>query len=91
MRYAVIWEKGAIAALGNIWLAGPHRNSISAAQAAIDQLLSLNPKGNGAPVSEGLWAIERAPLRVLYEIHEAHRLVLVTLVADSRDLLDCQT
>jgi hypothetical protein len=77
MNYRVSWDLNPITTLARIWLQAVDRNAITAAQARIDHLLHSDPLGNGVPVSEGLYAIQVHPLRVLFEIDSARRRVRV--------------
>src|SRR5262249_50106651 len=68
MKYAVDWADDALDTLATIWMHSADRQAVTAAQAAIDRLLAADPLGNGAPVSERLYALEVHPLRVLFEV-----------------------
>jgi mRNA-degrading endonuclease RelE of RelBE toxin-antitoxin system len=77
-RYRVIWRKRPRRELAAIWIIAPDKNSVTQAQATADRLLSTDPYRYGSPVSEGLWAITVAPLRISFEIDDARSRVVVT-------------
>jgi hypothetical protein len=77
MSFSVDWTPVALDALAAIWVSSPHRQAVTAAQARIDRLLAANPLGNGAPRGEGLYVIDVHPLRALFEVSAADRVVKV--------------
>ena len=80
MRFEVHWEDDDLAVLASLWLSAPDKMAVTRAQAAIDRLLAVDPIKNRTPLSEGIYAIEVHPLRVLYEINLADRSVDVVAV-----------
>jgi hypothetical protein len=81
MSYSVEWSAEARAQLAATWLQQvASRQAITSAQARIDKMLAADPARFGAALSEGLFAIEQAPLRALYEISDAERRVEVVAV-----------
>jgi mRNA-degrading endonuclease RelE of RelBE toxin-antitoxin system len=75
MNYTVDWSKDALDLLGAVWLVAPDRSAVTRAQALIDQRLSANPLAHAKPVSEGLYAIDVAPLRAIFELDDDARRV----------------
>ncbi len=81
MSYSVDWAPDALSELAATWIQQvPFRQAITAAQERLDRLLAADPLGNGTPVSEGLYAIDVAPLRAQFEVSGADRLVTVVSV-----------
>jgi hypothetical protein len=80
MSYSVDWTGDALAALTAVWIHSSNRQSVTLAQASLDQILSADPFGRGKAVSEGLYAIEIHPLRVQFEVSEIERIVTVVSV-----------
>jgi hypothetical protein len=81
MSYSVDWAPAARSHLAAIWIQQvSHRQAITAAQARMDRLLAVDPLQNGNPLSEGLYAIDVHPLRAVYEVSDAGRLVSVVSV-----------
>ena len=54
---------------------------VSKASYQIDRDLRFHAEEKGTPLSEGLWVIERNPLRAVFEIKEEDRLVRVVSLA----------
>ena len=82
MNYSVYWNDDALDTLATIWTQSADRGAVTKAQATVDRLLTANPLVNGAPASEGLWAIEVHPLRVQFEIDISNRAVKVVSVGE---------
>ena len=81
MNYVVDWTTGPVVTLAALWQDYKDlRQEITTAQAEIDRVLARDPLGHGVHISEGLYALEKHPLRVLFEISEHDRLVTVTSV-----------
>jgi hypothetical protein len=80
MNFTVDWPDDSLAALAAAYLQAPDRQAVTAAQAAIDRLLAMDPRGNSTAVNEGLYALEVRLLRVQYEISERDRIVTVVSV-----------
>jgi mRNA-degrading endonuclease RelE of RelBE toxin-antitoxin system len=80
MKYFVDWELDPLGALAAIWLQVKDRKVVTQAQARIDQALSVDPHGVGHSLTEGLYALEVHPLRVLYEIDDGTKVVTVVSV-----------
>jgi hypothetical protein len=77
MKFDVDWEEDVLSALASLWLFAADRAALTQAQASVDRLLAKDPIGNGIALSEGIYAIEVPPLRVLYEVNEGARSVKV--------------
>ena len=80
-RFTVFWRQTAVDQLAEIWLAGSDRSQINGAVKAIDALLSSDPLGDlTRELAEGLRAATVLPLRVIYAVGEADRIVDVATV-----------
>ena len=77
MRYTVIWDDEQLDQLAACYNAASDPNAVSAAQHRIDQLLRTSPLMNADPESEGLFSLQVPPLRVIFEVVDADRLVRV--------------
>jgi hypothetical protein len=64
----VVWVASAEEELANLWLASSDRSDVSQAADGIDTALRHHGADVGIELSEGLFAIELAPLRVLFEV-----------------------
>ncbi len=80
MNYRVDWTDEALDHLAAAWAQAPDRQAVTDAQSTIDKLLARNPLGQGAVRSEGLYVIEVRPLRTLFEVSDADRIVTVVSV-----------
>jgi len=80
-RYTVVWHQGAHDELARLWLDAPDRNAVRQAADAVDRELGTDAAGKGAPVSEDLRRLIVPPLRVLFSVSEADRMVRVLGVA----------
>jgi mRNA-degrading endonuclease RelE of RelBE toxin-antitoxin system len=79
----VVWVESAEQELASIWMALPDRNKVSHATHEIDQALQRDAIGQGVVVCEGLYAIERGPLRALFEVLSEDRIVRVLKIKPS--------
>lgn len=79
-RYTVVWWEEADAELLRLWLDSPHRPEITAASREIDRMLATNAEAAGEEVSEGLYALEVAPLRVQFDVVQEDCVVRVWTV-----------
>ncbi|HMP08312.1 MAG TPA: hypothetical protein PJ982_18335 [Lacipirellulaceae bacterium] len=75
--FTVVWQSGVQAELASLWLAADDREAVAQAANEIERKLSRDPTRYGLPIKEGLYSIEAPPLRVLFEIREADRIVEV--------------
>ena len=82
MKYSVDWTDDAIDSLTTIWLQSADRGAVTTAQVAIDKLLAADPLVKGALVSEGLYALEVHPLRVLFAVDDVASVVTVESVKE---------
>lgn len=80
MRRTVLWVTSAEGELAEIWMASFSRNDVAAASQSIDARLTDDAESNGVRLSEGLWAIEESPVRVIYEILDDDRVVRILKV-----------
>ena len=81
MRYTVVWSVAAEDQLAEIWLASAHRGAVTAASHAVETQLANQPDSSGTPLHEGLYSIEISPLRVIYAVEDADRLVKILRVS----------
>jgi hypothetical protein len=58
-KWTVVWEDAAEVSLGNIWFGAGQSPKVTAASYQIDKALHDDARGNGSPLAEGLWVIER--------------------------------
>ena len=79
-RYTVVWVKRVEDRLIELWLNAEGREAVRAATHQIDLELSSEPGGKGGPMAEGLRWFEAGPLRVLYDVRDADRVVEVVAV-----------
>jgi hypothetical protein len=80
MSYSVNWDEDALSALAAIWVLATDRPAVNKAQESIDRLLAGDPLANGAPLKEGLFALEVPPLRALFELSTEEKSVRVVSV-----------
>jgi plasmid stabilization system protein ParE len=66
--------------LAAIWPASPDRVGVTRADAVACQLLSDDPAGRSAHLSEGLYRLTVAPLVYYFSIDDARKLVRVATV-----------
>lgn len=76
----IVWSSSAEEELAEIWLASIDRRAISLAVHQIDTHLRLRGIRAAVPVSEGLFAVECLPLRVLCEEIHADALIRILKV-----------
>ena len=85
-RLTVVWVESAEQELASIWLAFPDRNKVSMATHEIDQALKRDAIGEGVELCEGLYAIERSPLRAIFELLSEDKIVRVVKIKRSGSL-----
>lgn len=68
MSYRVEWEDSARSELSAEFVDGKDKVAIIDALYQIDRALESDPIGNGEPLSEGLFYIDRPPIRAIYSI-----------------------
>ena len=79
----VVWVESAEQELASIWMAMPNRNKIALATHEIDQALKRDAIGEGIELCEGLYAIQRGPLRAIFEFSPDDEIVRVVKVKPS--------
>jgi hypothetical protein len=79
--WKVVWLDDAEQELASIWLNATDKAAVTAADAAIQHLLSTDPLKHGAELSEGLRKLHVAPLLVFFSANSATRTVEVSWVA----------
>jgi hypothetical protein len=78
--FTVEWETPAEDELCRLWMQTNDPAAVTRSQAQIDQLLAHDPLGNGKHMSEGLYAIDVAPLRANYTVNAKQRHAKVSWV-----------
>lgn len=74
MNYRVVWEDSARSEVASEFVAGNDKIAIIDATHLIDRALQPDPIGNGEPLNEGMFYIDRPLLRAIYSIDaEANR------------------
>jgi hypothetical protein len=76
-KWTVVWEESAEIKLGNIWFGTGRSPTVVEASYQIDNALRDDPYRHGKPLAEGLFVIERPPLRAVFTISDDDRLVRV--------------
>lgn len=78
--YHVEWTEVAAAQLTELWLGSRQRQHISEAVDEIDTFLRRWPSRRAYHISEGLFQLEVAPLRVYFYVEESAKLVTIDAV-----------
>ena len=68
MNYKVEWADDARSEVAAEFVHGNDKVAIIDAAYQIDRALESDPIGNGLPLSEGMFYIDRSPLRAIYSI-----------------------
>ena len=71
MKFAVVWDENARTEVAAEFVKGNDKTWIIDAAYQLDRALESDPAGNGEPLSEGLYCIDRPPLRAIYSIDAA--------------------
>lgn len=79
-RFTVVWRPETLADLADIWLDADDRESVTRAAAEIDLRLRDDPANQGTQAHEGLWNLNETPLRVLFTMIQADRVVEIVMV-----------
>lgn len=79
-RYTVTWRPEAEAELVELWLQAQDRSEVTTAVRTIDAALSIDAEAKGTLVAEGLSGLNEPPLRVLFTVRAADRVVEIQLV-----------
>jgi hypothetical protein len=80
MKFTVVWQRQAEAALATLWTQASNRNAITKAANAIDALLRREPEKHGESRAGSTRILIIPPLAVRYQIREQDRLVVVAAV-----------
>jgi hypothetical protein len=81
MKFTVVWDKDAEDELTRLWLENPAmRQQITAASDLFDQSLSLRPLELGVESAPNTRQYVEPPLKVLFKVSEADRLVRVLFI-----------
>jgi hypothetical protein len=74
VKYKVVWEEDARSEVAAEFVVGKDKVALIDASYQIDRALESDPIGNGEPLNEGMFYIDRPPLRAIYWIEaEAQR------------------
>ncbi len=79
-RYTVVWSKGAQDESMEIWMAAQDRRDVTAAIDAMDRQLAVDASLQGIEIREGLRALVVPPIKVLFSVREADRIVEIAKV-----------
>jgi mRNA-degrading endonuclease RelE of RelBE toxin-antitoxin system len=79
-RYTVVWSQEAQDQLADLWLDSPNRQAVTRASDAVDRMLAGDPVAQSFDVREGLRGLRVPPLRVIFLVREADRIVDVVRV-----------
>jgi mRNA-degrading endonuclease RelE of RelBE toxin-antitoxin system len=82
-RYTVVWHGKAQDQIAELWLQAEDRRLISTSTNTIDQELTVDPELKGTLVVPGYRELIVSPLRIVFSVSEADRLVKVLLVTAS--------
>lgn len=78
--YIVDWVRDAERDLAEIWLRAQDRQSVTRAQATVDDQLARDPINTSMELAEGLRKLVAPPLQVLFSVDGARRRVEVARV-----------
>lgn len=77
MKYRVEWTDEARAEVAAEYLNSKSKVAIIDASYQLDRALESDPIGNGTPLSEGMFYMDRSPLRAIYSIDSETKSVCV--------------
>jgi hypothetical protein len=77
IRYTVVWHDDALNQLADIWMNASNRQSVTSAASTIDRQLADDASTKGTAVEGDLRLTHVPPLRVLFAVIEADRLVRI--------------
>lgn len=77
MNYTVVWAPRALRQLADVWVNASNRGAVSAASAAIDAALQLDPLSAGESRDSNRRVLILPPLAVLYSVDRATREVTI--------------
>jgi hypothetical protein len=80
LKYTVVWQRQAEAALARLWTKAIDRDAITKAANAIDGLLCREPEKVGESRAGNTRVLINPPLAVRYQVREQDRLVIVAAV-----------
>ena len=82
-RYTVVWHSDARDELARLWIEALDRQAVRSAADAIDRELAVDAPLKGIAIPDGLRQLTIPPLRVLWAVSEADRMVRVLEVMPS--------
>ena len=82
-RFTVVWHQDARDELARLWIESADRGAVTSAADTIDRELSVDASMKGNAIPDGLRQMVCPPLRVLFAVSEADRLVRVLQAAPS--------
>ena len=74
-RYRIVYEQEAAAGLMLVYQRAADAAAVTAALDAVEATLASRPREMVQVLREGLLAVERGPIRVVYEVRERERTV----------------
>ena len=77
MTYKVIWENSALSEVAAEFVVDESKLAIIDASRKINIALEVDPYGSGSHLSEGLYYIDRPPLRGIYSIDDEQKIVKI--------------
>lgn len=80
IRYTVLWRRDVENELITLWCESSDRQGITSASDRIDSELKIDSHSKGTEFSDGLRALEIAPLVAFFRIDEADRKVFVEAI-----------
>lgn len=82
-RYTVVWHNDARDQLAELWVNASDRQSVTLAANAIDRHLANAAESKGIGVEGDLRQVVIPPLRLLFSVSEADRMVKILDVASA--------
>lgn len=79
-RFTLLWVQSAEEELVEIWMNSRDRNEVTRAAEAIERDLRVDAETKGMELAEGLRALNEPPLRVIFTVQAAERIVEVLRV-----------
>ena len=82
-RFTVVWHEDARDELARLWMEASDRQAVRSAADAIDRDLAVDASLKGGAIPDGLRQLTVPPLRVLFAVSQADRMVRVLQVERS--------
>ena len=78
--YTILWEPDALDAAADLWIRSTNRAAVARACDAAERLLKTDPASQGVDLREGLRKLDVKPVRFVFSVQEADRIVLLHAV-----------